>query len=200
MSYLKELRISGFRKFKEKITINFDPHMNILVGENESGKSSILEAINIVLNQWYRNADKNIIKEIMNIENIKDFKKNPDVDNLPKILLELDINMDDSELNPLFFSGQHYGNQFGTEIKTGISFKCEFNDDFKTELIAEIQNGQIPFEYYNMTWQTYNGDSYNSLRKPIQSIFIDTDSSDTARTFNSFHKDLFNSQYAPAID
>lgn len=198
MSYIKELRISGFRKFKEKIAIKFKPHMNILVGENESGKSSILEAINIVLNQWYRNMDKNIIKEIMNIENIKDFKNNPTLDNLPKILIELDIDMDDSEFNPVFSSGQHYENQSGTDDKTGISFKCEFNDDFQTELIAEIQNGQIPFEYYNMTWQTYNGDYYNSLRKPIKAIFIDTDSSDTTRTFNSFHRDLFNSEYDSA--
>lgn len=36
--------------------------MNILVGENEAGKSTILDAIKTVLNQQYRNADKSIFQ------------------------------------------------------------------------------------------------------------------------------------------
>ena len=38
---------------------------NIIIGDNESGKSTLLEAIDVVLLQKYRNYDKYIIKWIM---------------------------------------------------------------------------------------------------------------------------------------
>ena len=56
MGYIRTLYIKGFKKFNE-ITIQFNEHTNILVGENEAGKSTILEAIKIVLNQMYKNVE-----------------------------------------------------------------------------------------------------------------------------------------------
>ena len=67
MNYIKSLTIEGLKKF-EHFDIEFDKNINIIIGENESGKSTILEAINICLNQLYRNADKSIIKELKNIK------------------------------------------------------------------------------------------------------------------------------------
>ncbi|EDN8580553.1 AAA family ATPase, partial [Listeria monocytogenes] len=66
MNHIKRMHIKGLKKFKD-IDIEFNEKINILVGENESGKSTILEAINIVLNQQYRSIDKYILKDLMNI-------------------------------------------------------------------------------------------------------------------------------------
>ena len=57
MNYIKSLHIEGFKKFTS-LDVQFNEHMNILVGENEAGKSTILDAIKTVLNQQYRNADR----------------------------------------------------------------------------------------------------------------------------------------------
>ena len=54
---LKSIHIEGFKKFR-KFDMEFNPKVNILVGENEAGKTTILEAIKLVLNQTYRFADK----------------------------------------------------------------------------------------------------------------------------------------------
>lgn len=67
MNHIKTLRIKGFKKF-ESLVVTFNEHMNILVGENEAGKSTILEAIRIVLNQQYRNTDKSILKDFFNTD------------------------------------------------------------------------------------------------------------------------------------
>ncbi|EAF0795408.1 DUF2813 domain-containing protein, partial [Listeria monocytogenes] len=72
MNHIKRMHIKGLKKFKD-IDIEFNEKINILVGENESGKSTILEAINIVLNQQYRSIDKYILKDLMNINSMKDF-------------------------------------------------------------------------------------------------------------------------------
>lgn len=56
--YLKEMKISNFRCFSEQQTIRFRKGLNVLVGENDSGKSAIIDAIRIVMGttdqNWYR--------------------------------------------------------------------------------------------------------------------------------------------------
>ena len=56
--YLQELRISNFRCFSDPQTIEFSKGINVLVGENDSGKSAIIDAIRIVMGTtdqgWYR--------------------------------------------------------------------------------------------------------------------------------------------------
>ena len=47
------------------------------MGENEAGKSTILEAIRIVLNQQYCNADKSVLQDLFNLENIRIFQNSP---------------------------------------------------------------------------------------------------------------------------
>ncbi len=46
--YLSELHLENFRRF-EDVTIVLRSGMNVFVGENDSGKSSILDAIRLVL-------------------------------------------------------------------------------------------------------------------------------------------------------
>ncbi len=84
MGYIKSIYIKGFKKF-DKIFVQFNEHMNIIVGENETGKSTILQAIKIVLNQMYRNADKSILKDLFNKTEIDNFYANPSIDTLPKV-------------------------------------------------------------------------------------------------------------------
>ena len=70
MSTIKLLRIQGFKKFKN-ITIEFNKNMNVIVGDNEIGKSTILEAIKIVILQKYRNIEKIMLHDLFNYENVK---------------------------------------------------------------------------------------------------------------------------------
>ena len=74
MNYIKSLHIEGFKKFVT-LDVNFKEHMNILVGENEAGKSTILEAIKIVINQQYRNVDKAVLKDLFNTQMVTKFQK-----------------------------------------------------------------------------------------------------------------------------
>ena len=49
--YLKSLKISNFRVFnKEGSTINFQPGLNVIIGENNSGKSAVIDALRYIFN------------------------------------------------------------------------------------------------------------------------------------------------------
>jgi putative ATP-dependent endonuclease of the OLD family len=49
--FLKELSIQGYKNFKEKFEIEFQQGLNVLVGENGTGKTAIIDAIRLVLQE-----------------------------------------------------------------------------------------------------------------------------------------------------
>ena len=102
MDRLKSITIKGFKKF-QSFNMNFNEQLNILVGENESGKSTLLEAIKVVLNQQYRTTDKSILAELFNRDDIKKFQLNPSIKTLPFIQINLKLELDSKHKNTEFF-------------------------------------------------------------------------------------------------
>jgi putative ATP-dependent endonuclease of the OLD family len=47
--YLSTLKIKGYKVFNQEFTVTFSAGLNILVGENGSGKSAVIDAIRLVL-------------------------------------------------------------------------------------------------------------------------------------------------------
>ena len=66
--YISELRISNFRCFDgTEHIIRFNKGLSVLVGENDSGKTAIIDAIRIALGttdqSWYRIDSTDFFKE-----------------------------------------------------------------------------------------------------------------------------------------
>lgn len=49
--YLSEISVKGYRVFNEEVKINFNPGLNVIVGENGCGKSTVINAIRMLLNE-----------------------------------------------------------------------------------------------------------------------------------------------------
>jgi len=49
---IQQLTIKNFKKFRE-CRIEFDPHFNLFVGDNATGKTSILDALSIAIDAWF---------------------------------------------------------------------------------------------------------------------------------------------------
>ena len=58
--YLSEIEVEGFRCLKNKTKIKFNKGINLLVGDNRSGKSTIIDSIRLLLqeNEYYREGIK----------------------------------------------------------------------------------------------------------------------------------------------
>ena len=90
---LLSLNISNFAVF-ENISVNFDPGFNVVTGETGSGKSVLIDAIQLILGE---RASKESIRKGKNsaiIEGIFDISDN---DNLLKLLKELDMEIDNDD-------------------------------------------------------------------------------------------------------
>ena len=49
--YLSEISVKGYRVFNEEVKVNFNPGLNVIVGENGCGKSTVINAIRMLLNE-----------------------------------------------------------------------------------------------------------------------------------------------------
>ncbi|MDQ0151021.1 ATP-dependent endonuclease [Eubacterium multiforme] len=49
--YLSEISVKGYRVFNEEVKVKFNPGLNVIVGENGCGKSTIINAIRMLLNE-----------------------------------------------------------------------------------------------------------------------------------------------------
>ncbi len=49
---IQQLTIKNFKKFRE-CRIDFDPHFNLFVGDNATGKTSVLDALSIAIDAWF---------------------------------------------------------------------------------------------------------------------------------------------------
>ena len=105
--------------------------MNILVGENEAGKSTILDALRTVMNQQYRNADKSVLKDLFNTEMVDAFKAAPSVKTLPRIYIEVELALDPIQRNATYFYGEVYGERKQQELKYDIRFECKYDLRFE---------------------------------------------------------------------
>jgi putative ATP-dependent endonuclease of OLD family len=97
--YISKIHIENFKSFKGSFKLLLDKGINIIVGENEAGKSTIIEAIHLalsgLLNGKYLNNE--LTQYIFNYEVIKEY-----LDNLsngvnsapPHILIEIFIEGD----------------------------------------------------------------------------------------------------------
>lgn len=194
--FIEQLKIKGFKKFAD-FSVSFKEHINVLIGENEAGKSTILEAIDIVLNQKIFNTTNNFEK-YFNKENVFHYKKNPSIDNLPKIEIELFFN-DDKDIKNEYFNGLH--SSLAPVSKNGIAFTYKFDENYR-ELLENMYDEDydenfIPTDYYIAEWITFSGRKYINKKNPIKNVLIDNSIRKNS-LFDSYSKRIFNNSIEPA--
>ena len=177
--YIKEVVIENFKCFKGQFKLKLNEGFNILVGDNETGKSTILEAIHLVLSGWMNGrylkneltqylCNNEVVEEYLTKINDKE-KQNDAV--LPFILIEVFIAGEDL---PLF---QGDGNSEGKK-ECCISLKIAFSDKYQSVYSELVKSGEIktlPVEYYEIDWKTCaRGSITSSVNIPIKSNFIDS--------------------------
>ena len=107
--YISEIKIDGYKNCNIKSTISFNPRLNILVGENASGKTTIIDAIRMIL----RDSEQKYVTE-------DDFYKSFDNEEQRKNVL-IDLKM--GNLSP----------------EERITFLSWCNAEFEAELHLEIE-------------------------------------------------------------
>ena len=171
---IKKVYIENFKSFR-KLELDLNSGINILVGNNEAGKSTILEATHLaltgLLNGKYLKND--LTEYLFNFECIQEYLANPET--LPHILIE--IFFKDGSY-PKFEGKLNYEKK---DRESGVSFKIAFDEKYQNaynELLKDKDNIKtLPIEYYEIVWSSFGRDySITSRSIPIKSAFIDSSS------------------------
>lgn len=157
----------------------FNNDLNIIVGDNEAGKSSLLEAINIGLTGQLnnRNLAFELTPYLFNKTAISEYINKLRLGELiepPKILIEVYLKKS-PELSKL----QGTNNSKNENIP-GLSVTIQFNEDYVPEYEEYISNPAdvrtVPTEYYEVKWFSFAGNAVSVRSLPINTMFIDTSS------------------------
>lgn len=192
-NFVKSVKLQNFKKFTDS-NFDFSSELNVLIGENDAGKSTILKAIDIVLNQSGVDdrRNRNSYGIFMNSEKAKKFiEGSQTVLDLPEIKIEvyLELNSQMPQMN--YFYGENNSKKkelFGVAFK--FSFDDQFSDDFN-QLKSQSQGFDfVPFEFFTAKWETFAGQRYSFRKNPLKSIFIDTDKVN-GDSFSSYTNQLF---------
>ena len=176
MSFVQKLNIVNYKCFKGAFTLDLNNGINIIVGNNEAGKSTILEALHLALTgmlngRFLKNELSQYIfnKEVETeyLESLKTDKPQP----APEISIEI------------FFSGDELpefeGDGNSTRRKaSGIVFKVSFDTDYNEDYAELIKTDvtTIPIEFYKITWSAFSRDIVSIRSIPIKSVLIDSSS------------------------
>jgi len=179
MMFINKIVIKNFKTFRNRFVIDLNSGINIIVGDNEAGKSTILEAVNLALTGLYngRYIRNELTQYLFNETSVSEY-----IDSLkegqplppPEILIELYINGADEVA---FMQGDKNSEQDNS--CNGISLKISFNEDYQEVYEALINEGDvktIPIEYYHTVWKTFARQSITARNIPLKSAFIDSTS------------------------
>jgi putative ATP-dependent endonuclease of the OLD family len=175
--HISSVNIENFKCFKGVFKLKMNPGINILVGDNEAGKSTILEAIHFALTgllhgKYFKNElTQYIFNNDVVADYIRELGNKGEKSIPPHILIEVFMEGD----NLAEFEGD--GNQ--DRIKqSGISCKISFDDQYQDEYEKLVKNGGIktlPIEYYKVQWSSFARDEGITPRSiPIKSALIDS--------------------------
>lgn len=174
-NFIKKVRILNFKCFKEWFEIDLNDGMNIIVGDNEEGKTTIIESIYLALTGVYHGKylKNELSQELFNKDIVKDYIlkiNNEEKIDLPKILIEIFFN-DNTDVEKMRGT-----NNSLLEDASGISYEISFNKDYRKEyeFFKNKVVQTLPIEYYKISWKDFSGDELTAKSIPIKPSFIDS--------------------------
>lgn len=174
---LSKIKIKNFKIF-EYFEFCFNENINIIVGNNESGKSTLLEAIHLALTGLLDGKPiyNEITEYLFNKNSIDQYLyslKTNDPLPPPEIVIEVFFN------KGAYPKAMGWFNSDKNENAEGIVFSICFDDNFRDEykaLIAMDDVKTLPIEYYYVKWNAFSDSVIRSKDNPIKSVLIDSTS------------------------
>lgn len=183
---ISKIRLINYRRFTNYC---FEPNsnINILVGDNESGKSTILEAIDIVANGSIRKVENIGLERLLNINAVNDFNNGArNFDNLPKLVVEL-------YLQGCCDFSMNGKNNTEDRVCDGIRLVCQANIDYQREIMSSMHSNPeyFPYEYYSIRFSTFSDEGYSGYKKKLKSVLIDSANMNSDYATNDFVKRMY---------
>ena len=177
---IERVVVQGYRRF-DRLDVRPSPGMNIIVGDNESGKSTLLEAIGLALTgrvngRW---ATEELNPYWFHRVHVGEFFAAHHTDKSatpPEILIELYLRNDDAvqRLRGVHNSASADSPGVRVHIAPSTDYAAEFY-----EYMASEPPPVVPVEFYSVEWRDFADQTLSQRPKELATAYID------ARTIRS---------------
>ncbi|ENM0977342.1 AAA family ATPase [Vibrio parahaemolyticus] len=192
MTHIVKLRLENFKRFRD-LEVPLDETRNVILGDNEAGKSSILTAIELVLSGSRSRVESIGIENLMNVDAVDEFLSLDvkSIDKLPKIHAEIHLN----EEGNLDLCGV---NHLGLGEVNGIRLVCEPDLEFGSLIheVLSLEEKNFPFEFYSIKFSTFAGQPYSGFRKFLRYVTIDSANINTDYAHSHYIKTMYEASVA----
>ena len=175
---IAKVKITNFKCYEDTFTLVLNDGLNVIVGANESGKTTILEAIQLALTGLLhgRPLKNDVTSYLFNLAVQQKYAQSlitPSRLPPPSITIELFFAGASSELAEL----EGDGNSEKAKA-SGVVYKIEFDEEnYKgpyEELVMAGALNSIPVEYYTTTMRSFARKGITARNIPIKSALIDS--------------------------
>ncbi|MDE3022809.1 MAG: AAA family ATPase [Pseudomonadota bacterium] len=185
---ITKVRLINFRRYKE-FEIILQPERNIIIGDNESGKSSILQAIDLVLAGSRSKVETIGLESLFNVDVVSEFlASGRDYDKMPVLKAELYLN---EQHNP----DLNGNNNIDGKMCDGLALICAPMDEYSAEIkvVMKEVDATFPFEYYSIKFQTFSGEPHGGFRKYLRHLLLDNSQINSEYAMREYVKSVYRS-------
>lgn len=175
--YITRIYIEGFKRF-DRFELDLNENFNIIVGDNETGKSSLLEAIGLVLTGRYggRSIQYMLDPYLFNIQEVARFFSECRAGvtaSAPRILIEAYL-ASRSE-NPDLAKLKGTNNTKGEDCPGLTIMISADNTEHLKDYVKDCSNPVVlPIEFYKIIWRSFSDDGATPRTLPYRVVTIDT--------------------------
>lgn len=191
--HVRKIILSNFKKF-ERLELDFQPDLNVLVGDNEAGKSTVLQAMDLAMGGSRSKVDALGIESLMNKAAVDEFfKKGKRPADLPKLFVEIYL----SDLGEWEAHGR--ANSLNKDA-FGLRFSCEPSEGYADEIAQVLSEpgDNFPFEFYAIRFQTFADQPYGGPRRHIDQLLIDSALINTEHAHREYTRKLYQANSTPS--
>jgi putative ATP-dependent endonuclease of OLD family len=172
---LKKIHIENYRVFRA-FSLDFNEGLNVIVGNNDAGKSTLLEAVHLGLTGRVRGRllDGELSPFMINqaatdeyVEAIRAGLHAP----LPKIVIELYL--DESEENAVLRGTNNTDLQNTCGLRLTIGFCTDYTDEYAKFIEEPGKVTLVPTEYYESRWTSFAGNAVTARTVKTGASLID---------------------------
>ena len=150
--YIAELTISNFRSFN-KTTLNFNDGINVIIGQNNAGKTTVIKALDILFNN---SSSKRL--------NINDFNRSASIEELkvcpPKIYISAKLQESENEV------------EYSDELVTVATWLTTLNTPYEATITYEYFLPEKEAAEYTNLMKQISTEDINQYWKAIEHNFL----------------------------
>lgn len=168
--HVKSIKLINFKKFRDEL-LEFNDDVNIFVGDNNSGKSTILEALEIVLNYNHRGRPFNgeFSPDLFNQDAVTRFLASDlSFKHLPNLIIEAYI-----EGVPEYRGSNNSLKADAQGLVVQACFDPSLEAVYESHLLTKPNITSIPIEFYKVEWLDFAWSQIKPISKKFKALYID---------------------------